>query len=128
MLALVRTELQRQGVVLHTDLTVDQRPVFGDRVQLQQVLLNLIINGIEAMSAVTERTRELMVSAAFAEPGTVLVAVEYTGPGLDEAGNVSAPKRVMSNVPPDRMVPDCKISLAAWFLSKMEIAFFGHDV
>ena len=81
VLALVRTELQRQGVVLHTDLTVGERPVFGDRVQLQQVLLNLIINGIEAMSTVTERTRELMVSAALAEPGAVLVAVEDTGIG-----------------------------------------------
>jgi PAS domain S-box-containing protein len=85
VLALVRTELQRQGVVLHTDLTVGKRPVFGDRVQLQQVLLNLIINGIEAMSTVTERTRELTVSSALAEPGTVLVAVEDTGTGLDEA-------------------------------------------
>ena len=85
MLALVRTELQRQSVVLHTDLTVDERPVFGDRVQLQQVLLNLIINGVEAMSTVTERTRELSLSAALAEPGAVLVAVEDTGPGLDEA-------------------------------------------
>ena len=85
VLALVRTELQRQGVVLHTDLTRRQRPVLGDRVQLQQVLLNLIINGIEAMSTVTERTRELTVSSALAEPGTVLVAVEDTGTGLDEA-------------------------------------------
>ena len=85
VLALVRTELQRQGVVLHTDLTVGERPVFGDRVQLQQVLLNLIINGIEAMSTVTERPRVLTVSSALAEPGTVLVAVEDTGTGLDEA-------------------------------------------
>ena len=85
VLALVRTELQRQGVVLHTDLTLEQRPVLGDRVQLQQVLLNLMINGIEAMSTVTERTRELTVSSALEEPGTVLVAVEDTGTGLDEA-------------------------------------------
>ena len=85
VLALVRSELQRQGVVLHTDLTVGERPVFGDRVQLQQVLLNLIINGMEAMSTVTERTRELTVSSVLAEPGSVLVAVEDTGTGLDEA-------------------------------------------
>jgi C4-dicarboxylate-specific signal transduction histidine kinase len=85
VLALVRTELHRQGVVLHTDLTVGERQVIGDRVQLQQVLLNLIINGIEAMSTLTERTRELTVSAAVAEPGTLLVAVEDTGTGLDEA-------------------------------------------
>ena len=85
VLALARSELQRHGVVLHTDLTVGDRPVFGDRVQLQQVLLNLIMNGIEAMRAVTDRTRELTVSSALAEPGSVLVAVEDTGTGLDEA-------------------------------------------
>jgi C4-dicarboxylate-specific signal transduction histidine kinase len=85
VLALVRTQLQRQDVVLHTDLTVGEQPLCGDRVQLQQVLLNLIINGIEAMSTVTERARELTVSAARAESGTVLVTVEDTGTGLDEA-------------------------------------------
>jgi C4-dicarboxylate-specific signal transduction histidine kinase len=85
VLALIRTELQRQSVVLHTDFAVDEQPVFGDRVQLQQVLLNLTINGIEAMSPVTERTRELTVSATLAEPGAVLVTVEDTGTGIDEA-------------------------------------------
>ena len=51
VLALTRSELQRHGVVLHTELSAGDRPVLGDRVQLQQVLLNLIMNGIEAMSA-----------------------------------------------------------------------------
>jgi len=45
----------------------------------------LIVNGIEAMRAVTERTRELTVSSALTEPGSVLVAVEDTGTGLDPA-------------------------------------------
>jgi C4-dicarboxylate-specific signal transduction histidine kinase len=86
VLALTRSERQRHGVVLHTDLFTGDRPVFGDRVQLQQVLLNLIMNGgVEAMSAVTGRTRELTVSSALTEPGSVLVAVEDTGTGLDPA-------------------------------------------
>jgi signal transduction histidine kinase len=83
MLALTRSELQRHGVVLHTNLSAGDRPVFGDRVQLQQVLLNLIMNGIEAMKAVPAQTRELTVSSALAEAGHVLVAIEDTGTGLD---------------------------------------------
>ena len=49
------------------------------------MLLNLIMNGVEAMRGVTERTRELTVSSMLVEPGGVLVAVEDTGPGLDPA-------------------------------------------
>ena len=85
VLALTRGELRRHGVVLHTDLSAGDRPVLGDRVQLQQVLLNLIMNGIQAMGAISDRRRELAVSVALAEPGRVLVAVEDTGPGLDPA-------------------------------------------
>ena len=62
-----RRELLRHDVVLRNDLAVDDRPVTGDRVQLLQVLLNLIMNGVEAMRGVTERTRELTVSSTFAE-------------------------------------------------------------
>ena len=85
VLALARGELLRHDVVLHTELAAGERPVMGDRVQLQQVLLNLIMNGVEAMRGVTERTRELTVSSTLAEPGSVLVAVEDTGTGLDPA-------------------------------------------
>jgi len=84
VLTLTHGELQRHGVVLRTDLAADDRPVMGDRVQLQQVLLNLILNGIDAMKAVTD-TKELTVSSALTEPGSVLVAVEDRGPGLDLA-------------------------------------------
>jgi len=85
VLALTRGELQQHGVVLLTDLSAGDRPVLGDKVQLQQVLLNLIMNGIQAMGAVTDRNRELTVSVALAEPDRVQVAVEDTGPGLDPA-------------------------------------------
>ncbi len=85
VLELARGELLRHDVVLHTELAADDRPVMGDRVQLQQVLLNLTMNGIEAMRGVTERSRELTVSSTLAEPSSVLVAVKDTGTGLDPA-------------------------------------------
>jgi C4-dicarboxylate-specific signal transduction histidine kinase len=85
VLMLTRNELQRNGVVPHTDLATRGLQVLGDRVQLQQVLLNLILNGIDAMSAVTDRPRELAVSSMPGEPGSVVVAVEDTGVGLDPA-------------------------------------------
>jgi PAS domain S-box-containing protein len=85
VLAISRGELLRHNIVLRAELASGERPVLGDRVQLQQVLLNLIINSVEAMSGVTERTRELSVSSTLAEPGSVLVAVEDTGTGLDLA-------------------------------------------
>jgi PAS domain S-box-containing protein len=83
VLALVGGELRRHDVVLRTELAVDDRPVMGDRVQLQQVLLNLTMNSVEAMKGVTERARELSISSMLAEPGSVLVAVEDTGTGVD---------------------------------------------
>ena len=85
VLAISRGELLRHDVVLRTELASGERPVLGDRVQLQQVLLNLIMNSVEAMREVTERTRELSVSSTLAEPGSVLVAVKDTGTGLDPA-------------------------------------------
>jgi C4-dicarboxylate-specific signal transduction histidine kinase len=85
VLALTRSEVQRHGVVLRTDLAAGDRPVTGDRVQLQQVVLNLILNGIDAMKVVTDRPRELTVSSGPTEPDGVLVSVEDTGIGLDPA-------------------------------------------
>jgi signal transduction histidine kinase len=85
VLALTRGELQRRGVALRTDLGAGDRPVAGDRVQLQQVLLNLILNGMEAMSTVAEHTKELTVSSAPVEDGGVVVSIEDAGTGLDPA-------------------------------------------
>jgi signal transduction histidine kinase len=85
VLTLTRSELQRQGVVLRTEPSAEDRPVFGDRVQLQQVLLNLIMNAVESMSAVTDRPKMLTITAESVEPDGLRVAVEDTGTGLDPA-------------------------------------------
>ena len=85
VLTLARGELRRHDVILRTELATGDQPVMGDRIQLQQVLLNLIMNGVEAMREVTERARELTVSSTLAEPSSVLVAVKDTGAGLDPA-------------------------------------------
>jgi signal transduction histidine kinase len=83
ILALTRSELTQQDLVLHTDLSAGDQTVFGDRVQLQQVVLNLIMNGIEAMSAVVDRPKVLTISSERIETGDVLVAVKDTGSGID---------------------------------------------
>ena len=83
VLLLTRSELMQHDVVLHTDLSAADRMVLGDRVQLQQVMLNLIMNGIEAMSAVIDRPKVLTISSVHVESGGVLVAVKDTGEGID---------------------------------------------
>jgi PAS domain S-box-containing protein len=83
VLVLLRSELERGAVVRHINLFPMDRPVLGDRVQLQQVLLNLIRNGMEAMSTVTDRPRILRISSQPADAGEVMVTVEDAGTGLD---------------------------------------------
>ena len=73
----------RKGVALRMELAADVPPVLGDRVQLQQVILNLVMNGIEAMSAVTDRPRELLIYSHQHESEQVLVAVQDSGVGID---------------------------------------------
>jgi len=92
VLALAEHELKTHGIVLRTELAPVLPGVAGDRVQLQQVLLNLIVNAIEAMSGVHDRARELTIVTAAQEPG-VVVEVRDSGPGLDakEAERVFEP-------------------------------------
>jgi PAS domain S-box-containing protein len=103
VLTLIQPELQKNRVSLRTQFAIDLPTVPGDKVQLQQVILNLVVNAIEAMSGVTESQRELQVSsqkiteshsasdqeAIEAKPSSelgptsLLIAVRDAGPGLD---------------------------------------------
>ena len=83
VVALVQREVLSHRVRLRLDLDKALKPVTGDRVQLQQVLINLMMNGIEAMATVNERPRELLVRAAPRERDRVLVAVRDSGIGID---------------------------------------------
>jgi PAS domain S-box-containing protein len=76
-------ELRRTSVTLRTQLAPDIPKVMGDRVQLQQVLLNLVLNGIEAMGAVADRPRELVIETKREDAEHACVAVRDVGVGLD---------------------------------------------
>jgi NO-binding membrane sensor protein with MHYT domain len=82
VLRLAGNELGKAGVAVHTNLANDVPAVLADRVQLQQVLLNLIMNSIDAMSAVNDRPRELRITSAGDAEG-ISVTVEDTGVGFD---------------------------------------------
>ena len=82
VLTLADRELYENRVQLDRQLTEALPLVFADRVQMQQVLLNLIMNGIEAMAAVTNRPRSLCMQSRIDDSGDVLVAVCDTGTGL----------------------------------------------
>jgi PAS domain S-box-containing protein len=83
VLALSSSELQRRRVVLRTDFAEDLPPVSGDRVQLQQVILNLILNAADAMSGVDDRPRDLWVATARDEMGKVTLSVRDAGAGIE---------------------------------------------
>ena len=83
VLALTEHELRSHHIVLRTDLRGTLPRVAGDRVQLQQVLINLTVNAVEAMSAVHDRSRELTIVSRLDDPDAVLVEVRDSGNGLD---------------------------------------------
>jgi signal transduction histidine kinase len=80
---LARSELVEKGVTIQLGLWEGLSPVQGDRVQLQQVVSNLILNAVEAMSLVDDAPRELSISTEPRGLDKVLVAVRDTGPGID---------------------------------------------
>jgi PAS domain S-box-containing protein len=84
VLLITEPEARRHRVFVRTELAAALPPVRGDRVQLQQVILNLVMNGIEAMKEVTDRPRELLIRSRPEESSRVLVAVQDRGIGLDE--------------------------------------------
>jgi PAS domain S-box-containing protein len=81
VLALVHRELISDGVATRTELAPDLPTVLGDRVQLQQVVLNLIMNAIEAMSTVVDRSRTLLIRSA-KDGDAVVIQVQDSGTGL----------------------------------------------
>jgi PAS domain S-box-containing protein len=91
VVTLVDSEIQKHGAKLHLALTPDLPAVFGDRVQLQQVLINLLMNALEAMDSPTVNARQLTIRTEAGHPMTVLVAVQDAGVGID------------TNIDPDRI-------------------------
>ena len=83
VVALAEDEVRRNGVALRTELAGDLPPILGDRVELEQVVLNLIVNAIEAMSAIADRPRELVIRTQSGEVDQVRVTVQDSGIGLD---------------------------------------------
>src|SRR5207237_4175105 len=82
IIGLARNEMQRNGVALETQLSDDMPLVFADRIQLQQVMLNLMMNAIEAMTQVAG-PRELLISSGADDSKGVVVVVRDLGQGLD---------------------------------------------
>jgi len=83
VLPLIGDEAKRNSVTIRTHFASDVSPVSGDRVQLQQVTLNLMMNAIQAMSGVEDRPRELIITTRDMDADQVQVSVEDSGPGLD---------------------------------------------
>jgi len=83
VLGLVGDEAKKKSVIIRTQFADDLSPVSGDRVQLQQVMLNLVMNAIEAMGSIDERARELLITTRNVDPEQIQVTVEDSGPGID---------------------------------------------
>jgi signal transduction histidine kinase len=86
VIALTRPEAERHAIALRTRLMHDLPPVWGDHIQLQQVMLNLLTNAIDAMKGSDGGPRELLVGSGLDPAQGVLVSVRDSGPGLDPEG------------------------------------------
>ena len=82
VVSLTQREVSSHHVSMHVSLAPLLPPLFGDRVQLQQVLINLIMNGIQSMDAISDRPRELSIESRRDEGGNVTIAVRDSGSGI----------------------------------------------
>jgi len=82
MIEFTRSQIMKNGVVLHTQFMDGLPLIEGDRVELQQVLLNLIMNALEAMSGTAQAERQLQISVVPGDDGYLLVSVADSGPGF----------------------------------------------
>jgi PAS domain S-box-containing protein len=85
VLALTGSALRSRSVVIQTILAADLPLVVGDRVHLRQVIMNLVMNGADAMSSVTDRPRVLGVESKVNDEGSIEVTIRDSGTGIDEA-------------------------------------------
>jgi len=88
VIRLLHGETTRRRVAVETALGQDLAPVAGDRVQLQQVIFNLLLNGIEAMDTVVDRPKKLFICSKRPSPDTVLVEVRDSGTGLKDPDKI----------------------------------------
>ena len=86
VLALSRSELQRNQVILRTELAADLPPVWGDRVQLQQVILNLLLNALDAMSGIDDRPWQLVIRTEPDQADHVRLSLRDSGVGFGPQG------------------------------------------
>jgi signal transduction histidine kinase len=88
VLHLLNGEITRRRIAVETDLDQDLAPVAGDRVQMQQVVFNLLLNGIEAMEPVVDRPKKLFICSKRPSPEAVLVEVRDSGTGLKDPDRI----------------------------------------
>src|SRR5215470_6670182 len=88
---LVAAESSRRRVAIEADLQKDLRSILGDRVQIQQLILNLLMNALDAMDSVTDRTRRIVIRSQQDSPTTALVEVEDNGSGLQDCERIFEP-------------------------------------
>jgi PAS domain S-box-containing protein len=84
-IALVRREVEDSDVLLYQDLAIHLPPITGDRIQLQQVFINLIMNSVDALEGVTGRAREIVIRSSESEDHQIDVQVKDSGVGVDPA-------------------------------------------
>jgi signal transduction histidine kinase len=88
VLSLIRSEAGKRRVNLAIDLETGLPPILADRVQIQQVLMNLCINGLDAMESISDRRRTLSLRTRCHDPGAIRVEVEDSGVGLREPDRI----------------------------------------